>query len=137
MLFPSCLPAYMRLFSFDIIWSVIARAKLDWIPTKWSVTLGVPIFPMGVPIFPGKWGPRVPILLGRWGPGSPFYQEDGDPGPHSPGKMGTRGPHFRGSPFSHDTGSTKFALPRQATNTAARDELCYSRAAAASDEHCS
>ena len=70
-------------------------------------------FPNGVPILPGKWGPRVPILLGRWGPGSPFSWENGDPGLHLPGKMGIRGPHFRGSPFSHDTGAMKIYTPRK------------------------
>ena len=61
---------------------MIARAKLDWIPRKWSPTLGVPIFM-------GKWGPRVPILLGRWGPGVPILG-----GPHLPMTPAKTGPHF-------------------------------------------
>ena len=32
--------------------------------TRGSQTVGVPHFPIGVPISPGKWGPGVPIFMG-------------------------------------------------------------------------
>ena len=62
---------------------MIARAKLDWIPRKWSAILGVLIFPKG-----------SLSSRGNGDPGSPFSWEDGDPGPHFTGRMGTRVPIF-------------------------------------------
>ncbi len=41
------------------------------------LSLGVPIFPKGVLILPGKWGPRVHIFTEKRGPGSTFSHNTG------------------------------------------------------------
>ena len=47
-----------------------------------------------------------PYSYGYGDPGSPYSYDYRDPGPHIHMNMGIRGPQSRGSPFSHDTGTT-------------------------------
>ena len=42
-------------------------------------------------------------------PGSPYSYDFRDPGPHFHMNMGTQGPQSRGSPFSHDNGTSSSA----------------------------
>ena len=59
---------------------------------------GGPYFHKGIPIFPGKWGPRVHILPVIW-----VLSWLGTQIPSFLGKWGPGVSILRGSPFSHDT----------------------------------